>query len=389
MSRYHAYLKRAVSLLEQYDGNEPFSIYYKNEIAKDKKVGSTDRKLVRHYCYTFFRIGFACAEASIEERLLIAVYLIQGDTDPLIKVVRPEWVGEGTTTFEQRLALACPAFSWQAVFPLPVPFSMALTLEEWAKSLLSQPAFFIRTRPGKQQSVINKLEAASLSFKIISSSSLALQAATKLDTVLELNQDYVVQDLSSQRVGDFLKALLPNSIRSVWDCCAASGGKSLLLMDQYPSLELTVSDVRPSILQQLKTRFKQAGIANYQSLLLDLTQQPFPTNKTFFDLIIADVPCSGSGTWARTPEQITKITATQLLAYTKRQQSILSRLPAVLKSGGYLLYCTCSVFASENEEQVAWLQREFGFSLCKQALLEGMDESADTLFVALLQKTSN
>jgi len=389
LSRYHAYLKRAVSLLEQYDGNEPFSIYYKNEIAKDKKVGSTDRKLVRHYCYTFFRIGFACAEASIEERLLIAVYLIQGDTDPLIKVVRPEWVGEGTTTFEQRLALACPAFSWQAVFPLPVPFSMALTLEEWAKSLLSQPAFFIRTRPGKQQSVINKLEAASLSFKIISSSSLALQAATKLDTVLELNQDYVVQDLSSQRVGDFLKALLPNSIRSVWDCCAASGGKSLLLMDQYPSLELTVSDVRPSILQQLKTRFKQAGIANYQSLLLDLTQQPFPTNKTFFDLIIADVPCSGSGTWARTPEQITKITATQLLAYTKRQQSILSRLPAVLKSGGYLLYCTCSVFASENEEQVAWLQREFGFSLCKQALLEGMDESADTLFVALLQKTSN
>jgi len=389
LSRYHAYLKRAVSLLEQYDGNEPFSIYYKNEIAKDKKVGSTDRKLVRHYCYTFFRIGFACAEASIEERLLIAVYLIQGDTDPLIKVVRPEWVGEGTTTFEQRLALACPAFSWQAVFPLPVPFSMALTLEEWAKSLLSQPAFFIRTRPGKQQSVINKLEAASLSFKIISSSSLALPAATKLDTVLELNQDYVVQDLSSQRVGDFLKALLPNSIRSVWDCCAASGGKSLLLMDQYPSLELTVSDVRPSILQQLKTRFKQAGIANYQSLLLDLTQQPFPTNKTFFDLIIADVPCSGSGTWARTPEQITKITATQLLAYTKRQQSILSRLPAVLKSGGYLLYCTCSVFASENEEQVAWLQREFGFSLCKQALLEGMDESADTLFVALLQKTSN
>lgn len=389
MSRYHAYLKRAVSLLEQYDGNEPFSIYYKNEIAKDKKVGSTDRKLVRHYCYTFFRIGFACAEVSIEERLLIAVYLIQGDTDPLIKVVCPEWVGEGTTTFEQRLALACPAFSWQAVFPLPVPFSMALTLEEWAKSLLSQPAFFIRTRPGKLQSVINKLEAASLSFKIISSSSLALPAATKLDTVLELNQDYVVQDLSSQRVGDFLKALLPNSIRSVWDCCAASGGKSLLLMDQYPSLELTVSDVRPSILQQLKTRFKQAGIANYQSLLLDLTQQPFPTNKTFFDLIFADVPCSGSGTWARTPEQITKITATQLLAYTKRQQSILSRLPAALKSGGYLLYCTCSVFASENEEQVAWLQREFGFSLCKQALLKGMDESADTLFVALLQNTSN
>ena len=215
---------------------------------------------------------------------------------------------------------------------------------------------------------------------------IALPAATSLENLLDLNLDYVVQDLSSQRVGEFIQPLLPVTIKSVWDCCAASGGKSLLLLDQYPKIELTVSDIRTSILQQLKVRFKQAGISNYQSLVLDLTQQDFPNTATQFDLIIADVPCTGSGTWARTPEQITKQTEVLLIEYTSRQRSILSRLPASLKPGGYLLYCTCSVFASENEEQVNWLQQQYGFSLCKQTLLNGIAEHADTLFVALLQK---
>ena len=386
MSRYHAYLKRAVSLLEHYDGNEPFSIYYKKQIALDKKVGSTDRKLIRHYCYSFFRIGFSCATLTIEERLLIAVYLIQGDTDPLIKAVRPAWAAHGTITFDQRVALVCLGFDGSDVFPFLFSFSMGMKQKEWGESLLVQPDFFIRIRPGKQSKVVNKLQEAAIPYTLISPITIALPAATSLENLLDLNLDYVVQDLSSQRVGEFIQPLLPVTIKSVWDCCAASGGKSLLLLDQYPKIELTVSDIRTSILQQLKVRFKQAGISNYQSLVLDLTQQDFPNTATQFDLIIADVPCTGSGTWARTPEQITKQTEVLLIEYTSRQRSILSRLPASLKPGGYLLYCTCSVFASENEEQVNWLQQQYGFSLCKQTLLNGIAEHADTLFVALLQK---
>jgi len=389
LSRYHAYLKRAVSLLTHYDGKEPFSIYYKKNIALDKKVGSRDRKIIRHYCYSFFRIGFACADLSIEERLLIAVYLTQGEKDPLIECVCKQWADLGALSIEQRIALVCPAFSWQNIFPLPISLSMGLTLEEWTKSLLSQPAFFIRVRPGRQQHVVEGLKNASINFTSVSPSAIAMPAATNLAGILELNQDYVVQDLSSQRVGDFLKSQLPAAIKKVWDCCAASGGKSILLTDHYPDIELTVSDIRASILQQLKIRFKQAGISNYKLLQLDLTQQSIPKTSPLVDLIIADVPCTGSGTWARTPEQIAKQTKEQLVEYTLRQRLILSRLPAALKSGGYLLYCTCSVFASENEEQVAWLQSEFGLSLCKQTLIKGMAEQADTLYVALLQKIKN
>ena len=342
--------------------------------------------MIRHYCYSFFRIGFSCATLTIEERLLIAVYLIQGDTDPLIKAVRPAWAAHGTITFDQRVALVCPGFDGSDVFPFLFSFSMGMKQKEWGESLLVQPDFFIRIRPGKQSKVVNKLQEAAIPYTLISPMTIALPAATSLENLLDLNLDYVVQDLSSQRVGEFIQPLLPVTIKSVWDCCAASGGKSLLLLDQYPKIELTVSDIRISILQQLKVRFKQAGISNYQSLVLDLTQQDFPNTATQFDLIIADVPCTGSGTWARTPEQITKQTEVLLIEYTSRQRSILSRLPASLKPGGYLLYCTCSVFASENEEQVNWLQQQYGFSLCKQTLLNGIAEHADTLFVALLQK---
>lgn len=66
MSRYHAYLKRAVSLLEQYDGEEPFSIDYKNEIAKDKKVGATGRykKLVTNHPVLAFSFSTSYPECN-------------------------------------------------------------------------------------------------------------------------------------------------------------------------------------------------------------------------------------------------------------------------------------------------------------------------------------
>jgi len=226
----------------------------------------------------------------------------------IFKAVRPAWAAQGASTFDQRVALVCPDFDGSAVFPFPFSFSMGIKQKEWAESLLVQPDFFIRVRPGKQNKVVNKLLEAAIPYTLISPMTIALPAATSLENLLDLNLDYVVQDLSSQRVGEFIQPLLPVTIKSVWDCCAASGGKSLLLLDQYPKIELTVSDIRTSILQQLKVRFKQAGISNYQSLVLDLTQQDFPNTATQFDLVIADVPCTGSGTWARTPEQITKQT---------------------------------------------------------------------------------
>src|SRR5690606_27157702 len=113
---------------------------------------------------------------------------------------------------------------------------------------------------------------------------------------------------------------------SVWDCCAASGGKSILAKDILKNIQLTVSDIRKSILINLEKRFASAGIKAYTAKVADLTDPSFShsplapserfsragTHHSAFDLIICDAPCSGSGTWARTPEQLYNWTEARL-----------------------------------------------------------------------------
>src|SRR5690606_28673070 len=168
----------------------------------------------------------------------------------------------------------------------------------------------------------------------------------------------------------------------VWDCCAASGGKSILAKDILSDIELTVSDLRPSIISNLRRRFEEAGIKRYKSFVTDATKAR-PDH--LFDLIIADVPCSGSGTWARTPEQLLFYSEDKIGDYAALQRAILSNVIKYLKPGGYLLYITCSVFRQENEDQVHYLQEQ-GVQAIQQQVFKGYEIKADTMFGALLRK---
>jgi 16S rRNA (cytosine967-C5)-methyltransferase len=144
-----------------------------------------------------------------------------------------------------------------------------------------------------------------------------------------------------------------------------------------------VSDLRESILANLKKRFHKAGIRNYQSFVADLS-----TNLKFqisnFDLIICDAPCTGSGTWSRTPEQLYYFKKEKIDHYSNLQKSILENVVPLIRKRGHLLYITCSVFKKENEDVVEYLQKEFNLKVEKMELLKGYDKKADTLFAALL-----
>ena len=100
-------------------------------------------------------------------------------------------------------------------------------------------------------------------------------------------------------------------------------------------------------------------------------------------MIIADVPCSGSGTWARTPEQLYFFKEDKIEYYNKLQKNILSGVIPFMKPGGSLLYITCSVFSKENEEVVNYIVENHKLKLVKMELITGYKEKADTLFVAL------
>ena len=175
----------------------------------------------------------------------------------------------------------------------------------------------------------------------------------------------------------------------MWDCCAASGGKSILAFDLMRNIELTVTDTRKNILENLEARFLKAGIKNYTSFVCDLSLNPLPVKMKQlqpFDFIIADVPCSGSGTWARTPEQLKYFSKENIEKYALLQQKIVCNAGNFLKAGGYFLYITCSVFKKENEDNVEFIKNELHFDLIEFRYLKGYEMQADTLFAALFQK---
>src|SRR5690606_7146962 len=145
-----------------------------------------------------------------------------------------------------------------------------------------------------------------ISFEEIETNTLCFQNGVQLDKIKSIQGKYEVQDLSSQRTASLFRAQ-PND--SWWDSCAGSGGKSILLKQAQPSVNLLVSDIRESILRNLDERFDKAGINEFRRKLIDLTKDPSAVlNDTKFDGIIIDAPCSGSGTWGRTPEILTSFT---------------------------------------------------------------------------------
>src|SRR5690606_20084738 len=213
---------------------------------------------------------------------------------------------------------------------------------------------------------------------------LALPNGTALDRVPGIAGMYEVQDFSSQQTGDYFEAA-PGECW--WDACAGAGGKSLMLLDRHPDVRLLVSDTRNSILRNLDVRFDMAGITSYRRKILDLTRDTRAIlNDEQFDGIILDAPCTGSGTWARTPEVISAFDEQRIAAFAGLQRRIAGNAILHLKSGKPLIYITCSVFSEENEETVSFLQEQYGLKSEKTALLTGYRRRADTLFVARMIK---
>jgi 16S rRNA (cytosine967-C5)-methyltransferase len=103
---------------------------------------------------------------------------------------------------------------------------------------------------------------------------------------------------------------------------------------------------------------------------------------------VADVPCSGSGTWARTPEQISQFDERSIEDYSILQRKILSNLIPQLAPNGYLLYLTCSVFAQENEEKVNYLMQKHSLISVEKRMIKGYLHRADSMFAALFQRSA-
>lgn len=384
-----AHLQTALQLVQAYKGEVPFVHYSKAYFSAHKKHGSRDRKNILQLCYAYYRMGQTLIDWPAERRMLAGLFLCSAAANPLLTALKPEWQDKAGIPLAEKCLLAGFGEHELKCFPWIAELSEGIDTKAFSIAHLQQPDLFIRIRPGYRDKVIKVLEEAWIDYELIGGTAVRLLNGCKVEELFALNKEVVVQDLSSQRVGRFFR-LLPEALTRkrplrVWDACAASGGKSILAQDELGAMELTVTDKRTSILHNLATRFKSAGISHYNSFPADLAiQKPGLPQQ---DLIITDVPCSGSGTWSRTPEQLVHFDTARIGELAALQFGIVRNALTVLAPGGYLLYITCSVFAAENKGLVArLLQTESALELVQQQILAGYEQKADSMFAALLYK---
>ncbi len=377
-------LRNTERLLDSYHTEEPFSRFLSRFFKENRQMGSGDRRVATHLSYHLFRLGSAAAALPRHERVAMAELLCAPEGEWL-SFLKPEWAFLTDRSLEERISFLeeHTGFRLQDVFPLQKEISPAIDVPAFIRSHFVQPRLFIRIHNGKERAVTTLLREAGIPYETITGQTLALDNGAPLNQLKKLKGLYEVQDLSSQQTASFFRA---RPGESWWDACAASGGKSILLKQTEPAVSLLVSDIRQSILRNLDERFESAGIRDYRRKIIDLTSDPSVIlGDEQFDGIILDAPCTGSGTWGRTPEMLSRFSAQGIARYVLLQQQMAAHAVRHLKPGCPLIYITCSVFQAENERTVAFLE-QLGLRTEQAAYLQGYTDRADTLFAARLIK---
>lgn len=378
-------LKTFQRILDEYPAETPLSKFLPGFYRQNKQMGSTDRRIANRLVYNYFRLGRALPNLPAEDRLMVAEFLCNTQLNSFLQHFKPDWAACVGFGLDEKFALVkttYPEFSPDDIFPWCDVLSAGIDKDAFLRSFFVQPDLFIRINKGYEQQVKIVLTAAQVMFKEEGKGCLSLPNGTRLETLFPNQHWFEVQDLSSQQTAQYFK---PQKWDNWWDACAASGGKSLLLYDLEPSIKLVASDIRESILANLDERFLAAGLRKYQKKLLDLTQNVDSVLHDYeFDGIILDAPCSGSGTWGRTPEMISQFDGHKIEFFQRLQQSIARNVVKYLKPGKPLIYITCSVFRAENEDVVAFIAKELGLKLEEQTVLKGYENKADTMFISRL-----
>ncbi len=323
------------------------------------------------------------------EKMLIAILLFHSRPQELLADVKPEWAAAAGLPFSDKV---------EFVFGQPfqpeqhTPFFNLLQpqtgLQAYVSSFFKQPDLFIRIRPLAAH-LCNQLKNTCAAAEATGCPDVfRLPNGTNTDNLGVLNRDFVIQDLSSRKTGAFIQQVLPHLAGNLWDCCAASGGKTLMLYDAFgKQLQFHVSDLREGILHNLRDRLDTAGIRHYKLYRANLEAGlPAAIKPATMDVVLADVPCTGSGTWARTPEQHFFFSPGQIVPFVRRQKAICKTALTALKPGGTYIYITCSVFEAENDGVADFLVKDCGLKLLERRVIDGMPLNADSMYIAIFTK---
>jgi 16S rRNA (cytosine967-C5)-methyltransferase len=229
--------------------------------------------------------------------------------------------------------------------------------------------------------VVRELEAAGISLE----SGMLLRSARRvMDGDVTATKAFAEGRVSIQDEASQLVAVLVGRGERLLDCCAAPGGKTAILAERNVQSKVIAADIHEHRTRAMKERLKPKG--NVEVVTGDATALNVSAD---FDRVLADVPCSGTGTLARHPEIKWRLNSDELKGFHSRQVEILKGALQKLKAGGRLVYSTCSLEPEENEQVVDEVLRELPQYSLRDAnselqVLSGEDELTSRDAVALV-----
>ncbi|GDX49805.1 tRNA/rRNA cytosine-C5-methylase RsmB [Bacteroidota bacterium] len=399
----YIFYQNCATMLFEYDGGTPFHLYVKACFKENKNWGSKDRKRYRTACYFFWRNSFGVSRQSPE----IILHWLQTNFTPVLGDLQLNFPSSKSTSPKQQSETIINPYTtnnsdnpesnknYSPYQSLSQYLSQTITTEILTPWFTSEPLVWLSNGNISLKGLQTQLTKAGIAIEQTQGNAIAVSAQVNLNPWVENGNAYI-QDISSQTAMDWSNqpmAVYCHANTAVWDCCAGAGGKSISLLKQFPTTNLTCSDVRSNILENLKQRFQLLGLKQptvFTASLngyLDNSNSKNP-NQTYH-VILADVPCTGSGTWRRNPENIHFFDSTTIKTFAEKQFTIIQNVLPSLAIGGYLVYLTCSVFAAENENTIQQLlDNHDNLQLISQEFCGGIDIHGDFIYRCIIQKVN-
>lgn len=380
-----ARIQAAIEVLDAFAAGEAAERALTNWARANRFAGSGDRAAIRDLVYGALRRlrSLSVRGGGPTGRALMAGALLDAGLDPATRFTGDRHAPAPLTEAE-RARFASPSATDLLDLPdwLIAPLSAALgpELPGVAEALRHRAPLFLRA---------NRLKAdPTQALAALAAEGIAAQPRADLPDALQVTEGerklaasraYLdglveVQDLSSQAA---VAALPDPAGRRVLDYCAGGGGKALALAAR--GARVSAHDISAARLAALPPRAARAGAR--------IATLPPGSVRGTFDLVLVDAPCSGAGTWRRTPEAKWRLTAARLAELTALQAQVLDEAAAHVAPGGRLAYMTCSLLNDENIIQsAAFTTRHPGWQVLDEKRFLPSAAGGDGFYLALIAR---
>jgi 16S rRNA (cytosine967-C5)-methyltransferase len=371
-----ARLQAAIEILDQLNAtNMPADRFIREWFRARRYAGSKDRAAIAGRVFEIMRhrSTYAWRMRGESSRALVIASVLAGDVDSheLDVLFSGKGYGPSALTDVERsnigsLPAEKPPLHVVGEFPefmekeLKQRFGDTLLDEMRAAQARAPVDLRVNTLKADRDDVLDALRAEGFAAKPGLYSPFAIRIASS-EGLAVLRQSKLFEDgaFEFQDEGSQIAALLAHAKpgERVLDLAAGAGGKALALAAAMQNEgEIVATDIHPERLRQIEARAARAGVRIIRN-------EAAPPDDTF-DLVFVDAPCSGTGTWRRQPELRWRISPDRITELVSLQDRLLKLAVTRVRPGGRIVYVTCSLLASENENQVeAFLARNAEFTL--------------------------